>query len=298
MQLVYHHVGARGGSAFFDFPRAFDADIVEVLYEADADAVPHAEAAGVGNRRNRLVLPYFLGESEGEVEFHVNYCPFTSSSRRFNPALAAYSTFFDGYDYVAGDVHEVIETRRLRSTSLDRLTLGAGAQLDRPDLISLDTQGSEDAILRGARGVLERHVVAVLTEVAFRPIYEDGPVFADIDRELRGRGFIFAGFHSASYYAPFAAPIGARAKAFLTFGDVLYFKDLDAVAAMGDEHRTGAFMKLAFIALATGYLELARLCLDRLLAAKPDALLQNGTTIAAFLRDYLQAYRDLAQLRP
>jgi len=57
-----------------------------------------------------------------------------------------------------------------------------------PDLIKVDTQGTELHVLQAAELALE-HAVAVIVEVEFNPLYEYQPLFGDVDFFLRNRGF-------------------------------------------------------------------------------------------------------------
>jgi hypothetical protein len=69
------------------------------------------------------------------------------------------------------------------------------------DLLKLDTQGSEAEILTHAKRTLERCLV-IQCEVEFVPLYEDQPLFADVDRLLRGHGFMlhrFLGLSGRTY---------------------------------------------------------------------------------------------------
>jgi len=56
------------------------------------------------------------------------------------------------------------------------------------DLLKLDCQGAELAILRGA-GASLHGVRAIYTEVAFEPIYESAPLFAEVHAHLLGQDF-------------------------------------------------------------------------------------------------------------
>jgi hypothetical protein len=71
--------------------------------------------------------------------------------------------------------------------TLDEWTGGAG--VPRVDVLKADTQGSELDVLAGAVETL-RHVRALELEVEFNPIYDHQPLFGDIDRFLRDRGFV------------------------------------------------------------------------------------------------------------
>ncbi|MBS0338828.1 MAG: FkbM family methyltransferase, partial [Proteobacteria bacterium] len=63
------------------------------------------------------------------------------------------------------------------------------------DFLKLDVQGAELMVLQGAERTLE-DVVMVQVEVEFVELYENQPLFADVDRYLRSRGFMFHTFRS------------------------------------------------------------------------------------------------------
>lgn len=56
------------------------------------------------------------------------------------------------------------------------------------DLLKLDLQGYEIEALKGATSLLERTRI-IATEVEFVPLYDDQPLFADVDMFIRAQGF-------------------------------------------------------------------------------------------------------------
>ena len=103
------------------------------------------------------------------------YRPNEELMREFNNLEVAYLR----------DISEV-ETR-----SLDELA--EEGCFGRVDFIKIDIQGAELDAFQGATKAL-RSTLGIVTEVEFSPIYEDQPLFGDVDRELRSRGFIFHKF--------------------------------------------------------------------------------------------------------
>jgi FkbM family methyltransferase len=57
-----------------------------------------------------------------------------------------------------------------------------------PDVLKIDTQGTELDVLRGAGHILDK-VLAVELEVEFLPQYVGQPLFSDVDAFMRGQGF-------------------------------------------------------------------------------------------------------------
>jgi methyltransferase FkbM-like protein len=91
------------------------------------------------------------------------------------PLLAA----FDRLEELVRVVREIpIETHRL-----DDVPEAAGA-----DYLKIDVQGAELDVLRGAPRLLAEALV-VHAEVEFVPLYREQPLFADVDRTLRGAGY-------------------------------------------------------------------------------------------------------------
>ncbi len=81
--------------------------------------------------------------------------------------------------------HRITGTQEMKTVSLD---YWCEANDTYPELLKLDTQGTELHILQAAEDVLFA-VAAVITEVEFNPLYEDQPLFGDVDHFLRAQGF-------------------------------------------------------------------------------------------------------------
>jgi len=118
-------------------------------------------------------------------------------------------------------------------------------EVARADLLALDVQGSEPAILDGASRVL-RTCVAVQVEVGFHRLYEDGPTLADVDTRLRAAGFVPHTFVTTRTWplAPviWEDPLEAHAR-HLVEADLLYVRDLARLTALPvDLLRAGAVL--------------------------------------------------------
>lgn len=60
------------------------------------------------------------------------------------------------------------------------------------DFLSLDTQGSELEIMQGANQTINKNVIAIQTKASFSSVYENQPLFGDIELHLRQIGFEIA----------------------------------------------------------------------------------------------------------
>lgn len=105
------------------------------------------------------------------------------------------------------------------------------------DLLKIDIQGAELMVFQGARRKLAE-AVAVHTEVSFVPLYEDQPVFGDVDQELRGQGFIPHAFAAIKRWPIAPVVFGGDfrvAKHQLLEADVVYVRDFGHPESMTDE---------------------------------------------------------------
>lgn len=168
-------------------------------------------------------LPYAVGDGGEAV---LRECNFPMTSSLYEPDTNLLERF-----QALAELATVVRRIPLQTRRLDDLPEIAGA-----DLLKLDVQGAELAILRGARAVLSS-VLVVQTEVAFVPLYRDQPLFADVDAELRRHGFAFHRFHGISgrAFKPFlknnnpATPISQQ-----LWADAVYVRDFmqfDCLAA-------------------------------------------------------------------
>lgn len=125
-------------------------------------------------------LPHAVGDgSEGVLRI----CRAPGMSSLLEPDYEVLRRF-----HVLAECAEVLERLPMPTKRLDDVPEVRGA-----DYIKLDVQGSELPILKAARETLES-VTVVQIEVNFVPFYEDQPLFAELDQELRGAGFYFHRF--------------------------------------------------------------------------------------------------------
>jgi FkbM family methyltransferase len=262
-KIVLHHVGGRWGNHAFPRLPAFAGDFVEVLYEADTDAVPAIYQARKCHPGELIVIPACLADADGEALLHIYKNPGLTSLREFGPALARrYQNQF-GIDFDFGkDGARLLDKRKVSTRRLDGLIETPDAPCPPPDFLSLDTQSSEYDILRGARGALERSICGLIIEVEFGEMYLGQKRFQDIYDLLDGAGFEFVRFLSIGETVD-TAPLGFRGNGYQGQADALFLRRSDRIA--GDApHRSDMLTKLCFFALVFGVVELAVQCLTAL----------------------------------
>lgn len=123
-------------------------------------------------------VPLALGPTAGEMPFYVTEDPFCSS-------------LFPPIERLADERPRLAQMRtreviKVHTQTIDEWTRESG--IDRVDHLKLDAQGAELAILEGALGTL-KIVRSVKLEVQFNQLYENVPLFGDVDRFLREHGF-------------------------------------------------------------------------------------------------------------
>src|ERR1700687_121980 len=113
-KIVLHHVGGRWGNHAFPRLSAFASDFVEVLYEADIDAIPAIYQARKDHPGELIVIAACLADADGEALLHIYNNPGLTSLREFGPALARrYQNQF-GVDFDFGkDGARILKKRRV-----------------------------------------------------------------------------------------------------------------------------------------------------------------------------------------
>jgi FkbM family methyltransferase len=167
-------------------------------------------------------LPYVVGDGN-DATLYVSREPGMTSLLRLDPRWTDLSR------YVASRVLPLQEmptqTRRLDDI----------AEIEFLDFLKIDVQGSELTIFQNGRRRLA-DAVAIQTEVSFLQVYENQPVFGDVDLELRGQGFIpHAVVHIHKFMIPPLRSEKRRSINQLVEADFVYVRDWTRPEAMSSE---------------------------------------------------------------
>jgi FkbM family methyltransferase len=180
----------------------------------------------------RRYLPYAVANGMRR-SFYVTNTGMTSSLLRPNLRIAQ---LFNNL----AELMQVVATPLIDTVRLDDV---AEIRAQGCDLLKLDTQGSEAEILANASETLNRCLI-IQTEVEFVPLYENQPLFADVDQLLRGRGFMFHRFLGLAgrTYKPLMVNNNPNAPlSQMLWSDAVYVPDL----ARLDRLEATALLKLA-----------------------------------------------------
>lgn len=262
-QFHYHHVGGRGGNLPFEegpmqVPRQFYPNIQLHLYDADPDC--EKQLAGKGFACPTQVHTKALWSTGGRKTLYVYYDPHASSFLQANPALAGhYRWQTQCGDFELGTMLRPVKNIAMAVESLDTHVAESGVLVD---FLSLDTQGAELDILKGALRTCSESVVGVMAETSLEALYRDQGLFPALTEHLRSLHFSLVKVQW-NELGGYRAPLGFRSKNCPVDGDAYFIKDAQAVLYHPEPYRD--LMKLAFLALTFGLLER---CMEALVLSK------------------------------
>lgn len=250
--LVIVDVGARGGLQPHWRPVA---DYVTwVGFEPDTRSADALTPADIPARSH--ILPTALADARGPVTLHRTRDEGDSSLLRPNrPFLEQFGR---------PDRFEVVDSIEIEADTLDAQL--ATINMQRIDVLKLDTQGSELAILRGAVQTLTRGVLAVDVEVEFSPMYEDQPLFAEVDQFLRPYELQLIDLAPRRW--PYAAGEHLQlARGPVVWAEALYFPTIDRmtreIGACAVDARGPRLAKASLVALLYGFPDYAMALIER-----------------------------------
>jgi FkbM family methyltransferase len=184
--LVVVDVGCRWG--FADFWRQLSPQVV--LYGFDPDPAECERLRASYKDANVHLVPLALADEPGERTLYLTREMACSSLYRPDPTLTA------SFPELACAAE--VGTSKIVVTTLDEWSRSNA--VSEIDFIKLDTQGAELDVLRGGERALAS-VRALEVEVEFNPIYVGQPLFGDVDKFLRDRGFVLWKLSTLAHYS-------------------------------------------------------------------------------------------------
>jgi FkbM family methyltransferase len=210
--LVLCDVGARGGPPARWQP-LFE-HLTWIAFEPDARSRDALDPALLPRRR--VILPTALWNRRERIPLHLTRDEGDSSVLRPNSGFVRH--------FVRPERFDIVGTSEMEASTLDEELASHGTTVD---FLKLDTQGSELQILEGATHTIRAGVLGVEVEVEFSRIYEGQPLFADVDRLLRGFDLELVDLSPKRW--PYAAGSSlSLARGQVVWGDALYLPSVDA----------------------------------------------------------------------
>jgi FkbM family methyltransferase len=192
---------------------SYDALLTHGLGRLTAFEPNPAELEKLQPSESRRYLPYAIGTGNS-VPFHITQSPGFCSTLRPDPKINAAIHSF-------GPLTEVLSVEKMKTKRLDDLD-----EISRVDFLKIDIQGGEVAAFKGGNTKLSQ-LLCAQSEVAFVPIYEKQPLFAQQDEVLQSFGLRFFGMTSVHRYAYEGASRGIRKRS--RRHDIGQWVDADAV---------------------------------------------------------------------
>jgi FkbM family methyltransferase len=269
--LVVVDVGCRWG--FADQWHRLGSKCHTIGFDPDVEECERLEThyAGQGHVR---VVPLGLGAEVGPATLYLTKNPVGHS------LLPTVTDVVERHPALDGG--KIVGTTTVDITTLD--TFCADDDVAYVDVIKIDTQGWELAVLQGAEKILST-VKAVEVEVEFNELYENVPLFGEIDRYLRDRGFVLWRFKDMAHYAQEGVPLDwwgeeyfyydSLLARFLTGGGQLFWANAyylkREVAYPDTASGWESLVRHACIASALGFHDLVGLTLARARDLAPEA---------------------------
>lgn len=250
LDIVVFHVGGVGGyGPVRKILDLFPERVVVVCFEANPSEKDLLVQKKYQDRGVRTIfVPKCIGMRAGKQRFYVN--KHRASSSIFPPAPGAIDehVVYEGIN-TWGENCELDCTVDVDMVTLDELV--ESRMLPSPDILSMDTQGSEMPIMQGGQRTVE-NTLCIVSEVDFIEIYHGQELFCAQQNFLSERGFRLADILNTQYWHPGpAAGLG-----FLTVGEALYLRDLKTTVAQFKKSDSKLLLykliKLAAIAYAFG----------------------------------------------
>jgi FkbM family methyltransferase len=146
-------------------------------FEPNPDAL---KALNDAKGPNELYLPYVIADGKCQT---LRFCLASGMTSLLEPNVGLYRYFHGFPEWGTVLREEVVDTVRLDDV----------ADIPRLDYLKIDIQGAELLVFKNAKQRLSECLV-IQTEVEFLPLYVRQPLFSEVEKFLRSRGFIFHRF--------------------------------------------------------------------------------------------------------
>jgi FkbM family methyltransferase len=170
-------IGAYIGSFAFAIRRILPD--VKIISFDPLDKNIRALNANLKGDPNFRVIQTALGDQNGTIDFWES--DFTASSS----ALEMADTHKEHFPASSGNRRITVPLKTLDDCLGD-------TDVETPILLKVDVQGFEESVFAGGRKTLRKTDI-IISEVSFRQLYKDQPLFEEIHDLLRQEGFVFAG---------------------------------------------------------------------------------------------------------
>ena len=146
------------------------------------------------NDKNVKLNNYALGEIKGEKEFNISAQTGASSFNKINQNSKWIKVRSKEYKTT---INKFVSSTKVKIFTLDDYFLNNN--IDKIDLLKIDTQGYEDKVLQGSINTLKQNKIkAVVTELMFDNVYDKYLTFSDVEKFLLPNNFRMVGIYLSS----------------------------------------------------------------------------------------------------
>jgi FkbM family methyltransferase len=244
--LKFVDVGGRG-EAFSGIVTLAEFSHYYVSEPDGAEAARLQERLPVGaNWRGVTVFTDAIAARPGTALLHVTQRPGMSSL--LEPDASVAGRFYLGAAYA------IVNQVPVSTITLDAAAARYG--FEDASFLKMDTQGTELDILQSGPGLVRDSLVAVHTEVHFRPFYKDQPLFAEVDHYLRGNGFSLLSLSRTSLRRLGYDP-SLFSRRTTTWAHCLYIREPDQLLRSSVVNPGRGLVRLLALAIALKHFDLA-----------------------------------------
>jgi FkbM family methyltransferase len=146
------------------------------------------------NDKNVKLNNYALGEIIGEKDFNITAQTGASSFNKINQNSKWIEVRSKEYKTT---INKFVSSTKVKIFTLDDYFLNNN--IDKIDLLKIDTQGYEDKVLQGSINTLKQNKIkAVVTELMFDNVYDKYLTFSDVEKFLLPNNFRMVGIYLSS----------------------------------------------------------------------------------------------------
>lgn len=189
---VIFDVGGNKGQSVTKFKKIFKKPIIHTFEPIESEFKIIKEK--FKNDENVKLNNYALGEARGEKDFNILAQTGASSFNKINVNSRWIEVRSKEYKT---SINKFVSSTKVKISTLDDYFLNNN--VDKIDLLKIDTQGYEDKVLEGSMSTLKRNKVkAIVTELMFDNVYDKYFTFSDIEKYLLPNDFRMVGIYLSS----------------------------------------------------------------------------------------------------
>ena len=254
-RLTFFDVGAAG--SIHPITQPLRSLIRGVLFEPDDNEYKNL----ISNSSDfTKVYKYALGEKEGSLPFYV--CEASTN----NSNLQTNQKFIERYN---AQKFQVKHKLTVDVYPLDTL-IQRGLVVDKPDIMKVDTQGTELSILKGAKRALSENILCLLLEAEFFEVYSGQPTISEIIEYLKDFGFFLYGLYPRYRSTKKFKKVAPITEERLMWADCVFLKDPIQNNHPTAEWNENDITSLVLICLMLGFYDFALELSDKFLSTDQD----------------------------